>query len=274
MSTDTARLARESVATQTGVISEPEHDALHAVIRRLRTMLGDTLAMHAGASLHDLFEHVRGLAAGATGADPRSPGSAGHDRAELAALLGGLDSGTSVHLARAFSCYFRLANVAEQVFRARELPLHQGGGSGRPGFRDLIAAIVAESDPDTVRSVLTRTELRPVFTAHPTESSRLSVRAILRQVAEGVDADAPDEDLAGLVDALWQTDELRPQRPTVADEAAAVSRYLEEIGERTAPDVLAELTRSLDAAGVRLPDEARPCVWAAGSAATGTATPT
>ncbi|MDQ4117053.1 MAG: phosphoenolpyruvate carboxylase, partial [Actinomycetota bacterium] len=259
MSTDTARLARESVATQTGVISEPEHDALHASIRRLRTMLGDTLATHAGDSLKDLFEHVRGLAAGATGADPLSPcGSAGHDRAELAALLGGLDSGTSVHLARAFSCYFRLANVAEQVFRARELPLHQGGGSGRPGFRDLIAAIVAESDPDTVRSVLTRTELRPVFTAHPTESSRLSVRAILRQVAEGVDADAPDEDLAGLVDALWQTDELRPQRPTVADEAAAVSRYLEEIGERTAPDVLAELTRSLDAAGVRLPDEARP----------------
>ncbi|GLZ50131.1 phosphoenolpyruvate carboxylase [Actinomycetospora sp. NBRC 106375] len=245
---DTAERARESVATHLGVVSPDEHEALRAAIRRLSTMLGHTLVAHVGPALLELVERTRTLAAGGD-----------EDRQELAALLAGLDEGTATDLARAFSCYFRLANCAEQVHRARELARRREDDAlRRPGLPEVLARVVAEGGRDTAVEVLHRMELRPVFTAHPTESSRLSVRGILREVAEGLADGAGDEILAGLVDALWQTDELRPHRPTVVDEAAAVSRYLEEIGEHTAPAVLATLTSALAGAGMPLPETSRP----------------
>ncbi|TCK21323.1 phosphoenolpyruvate carboxylase [Pseudonocardia endophytica] len=256
---DTALLARESVATHAGVVSRDEHDALRAAIRRLATMLGQTLVAHVGPTMLELVEHVRVLAAGATGEQPGTQVEEGEDRGEIAALLADLDAGTAVELARAFSCYFRLANVAEQVHRVRELQRRRDSGDlRRPGLVELLRRVDDEADRAAVEEVLSRLELRPVFTAHPTESSRLSVRGILRQVAEGLTDGASDEDLAGAVDALWQTDEIRPHRPTVVDEAAAISRYLEEIGARTAPRVLQKLQTALDAVGMELPEGARP----------------
>ena len=97
--------------------------------------------------------------------------------------------------------------------------------------------------------MLARTELRPVFTAHPTESSRQSVRGILRKVADGLDRGLSDDQLGGLVDLLWQTDEIRLGRPTVADEARAVSPYLEQLGSRTVPDLLGNFEAELRHAG-------------------------
>ena len=106
--------------------------------------------------------------------------------------------------------------------------------------------------------MLARAELRPVFTAHPTESSRQSVLAILRRVAEGLDREAPDEELAALVELLWQTDELRPGKPTVADEAQAIGWYMERLGRVALPDLIGAFEREVRAAGFTLPDQARP----------------
>src|SRR5512139_2723104 len=84
-----------------------EQAALRADIRRLGTLLGETLARQEGVALLDLVERVRGLI--------RS------DADEAAALLGGVDVDTATRLARAFSTYFQLANVTEQVHRGRAL---------------------------------------------------------------------------------------------------------------------------------------------------------
>ncbi len=109
-----------------------------------------------------------------------------------------------------------------------------------------------------VQDVLARAELRPVFTAHPTESSRQSVLAILRRVADGLDREAPDEELAALVELLWQTDELRPGKPTVADEARAIGWYMEQLGRVAVPDLLGAFDREVRAAGFTVPEGARP----------------
>ncbi|WP_308257921.1 phosphoenolpyruvate carboxylase [Pseudonocardia lacus] len=249
-------LAPESLAAHAGVVSERTHEALRADIRRLSTMLGQTLAHHGGPELLELVEQVRGLS--------RAAVAAGDDTG-VTALLRGLDAGTAVSLTRAFSQYFQLANIAEQRHRARELAAAHPEGRGR--LHRLLQRLAATADPAEVRDALARTELRPVFTAHPTESSRQSVLAILRRVADALDRGVPDESLAALVDLLWQTDELRPGKPTVADEARAIGWYMEQLGTRAVPDLLGEFEREVRAAGFAVPDGTGPLVlgcWVGG----------
>ena len=233
------------VAAHAGVTSASGHDALRADIRRLSTMLGRTLVHHGGPELLDLVELVR----------RRSR------EGDVTDVLDGLDAGTAVSLARAFSQYFQLANIAEQRHRARELARPEGR------LRPLLDRLAATEDRPAVQDVLDRLELRPVFTAHPTESSRQSVLAILRRVADGLDRGLPDAALEALVELLWQTDELRPGRPTVADEARAVGWYMEQLGRGAVPDLLAEYERDVRGAGFTVPDDARPLVlgcWVGG----------
>jgi phosphoenolpyruvate carboxylase len=235
-----------AVAEHGGVVSEAEHEAMRAAIRRLSTLLGETLVRHGGTPLLDLVEDVRRSARAASAAGSH----------EITALLSGLDGGTAVQLARAFSCYFRLANVAEQVHRSRELRARRPGGRGPLAL--LIERLSLEIDRDDLDAVLPGIELRPVFTAHPTEASRLSVRGILRRIADELDREPAGDRVGGLIDLLWQTDGIRPTRPTVVDEARTASHYLEQLGRDTVPDVLALFDAELRKAGHRLPADARP----------------
>ncbi len=240
----------ESVAASSGLVSPERHGALRADIRRLSTLLGQTLAHHGGPTLLELVERVRRTS--------RAAVETGDDTA-IGKELSGLDAGTAVSLARAFSQYFQLANIAEQRHRARELrgraPLHR------------VLTELRELDHAEVQAVLERLELRPVFTAHPTESSRQSVLAILRKVAVALDEEAGDDRLGALVELLWQTDELRPGKPTVVDEAKAIGWYLEQLGRGAVPDLLGEFEREVAAAGFTVPTGARPLVlgsWVGG----------
>ncbi|MFC4943651.1 phosphoenolpyruvate carboxylase [Pseudonocardia sp. GCM10023141] len=238
-----------------GVVSASEHDALRADIRRLSTMLGHTLADHGGAELLELVERVRKLARSA-------PDGA---EAELTTLLAGVDAGTALALTRAFSQYFQLANVAEQLHRSREL--RELRPAGRRPLRVVMQRLAAEADPAAVAEVLARAQLRPVFTAHPTESSRQTVLTILRRVAVALDSGAPDETLAALVDTLWQTDEIRPGRPSVADEARGIAWFLEQLAAHSVPALLREYESEARAAGFEVPRSARPVVlgsWVGG----------
>ncbi|HVH22632.1 MAG TPA: phosphoenolpyruvate carboxylase, partial [Pseudonocardia sp.] len=240
------------VAAHAGVSSASGYDALRADIRRLSTLLGQTLVQHGGPELLELVEQVRRLSRSALAGDTDGD-------AEITRLLKGLDAGTAVALARAFSQYFQLANIAEQRHRARELAA--GAPRGRGPLHRLMERLTGSADgasPEEVQEVLTRAELRPVFTAHPTESSRQSVLAILRRVAEGLDREAPDEELAALVELLWQTDELRPGKPTVADEAQAIGWYMERLGRVALPNLIGAFEREVRAAGFTVPDQARP----------------
>ncbi|MGZ8749712.1 MAG: phosphoenolpyruvate carboxylase, partial [Pseudonocardia sp.] len=248
----------DPVAASAGVVSESEHESLRADIRRLTTMLGRTLAHHGGPELLELVEEVRRLSR-------QAPESGG---AEITNLLSGLDTGTSVALSRAFSQYFQLANTAEQLHRSRELRTLRPT-EHRP-LRDLMQRLAEEFPGEAraeVQTALERLELRPVFTAHPTESSRQSVLRVLRRVGEALDSGADDDELAALVDLLWQTDEIRPGKPMVSDEASAVGWYLEQLARNTVPQLVGEFEREARAAGFTVPAAARPLVlgsWVGG----------
>jgi phosphoenolpyruvate carboxylase len=251
--------------------------ALRADIRRLGTLLGESLARQEGRAVLDLVEKVRALV--------RSDADA------AAALLGGVDVATGTRLARAFSTYFHLANITEQVHRARELRRRR---AVHGGWLDQAAALIAERGvpADEVAAATRRLAVRPVFTAHPTEAARRSILAKLRAVADELDAEAAtfalyggdlgagvgsteggpeasagvgrrqsyrsDRRLAELIDGLWQTDELRLDRPDPTDEARNAVYYLRDLYAEAAPQVLTDLTDMLGRFGVDLPAVARP----------------
>ncbi|WP_227012751.1 MULTISPECIES: phosphoenolpyruvate carboxylase [unclassified Pseudonocardia] len=253
----TAELAPDSLSAHSGVVSESEHQALRADIRRLSTLLGQTLSDEAGPEVLELVERVRHAARDS------ARGEAGPD--VVAALLDGIDTGTAVLLARAFSQYFQLTNVAEQLHRSRELRALRPADA-RP-LRTVLRRLASEADPDEVAEVLARTQLRPVFTAHPTESTRQSVLGILRRVVDALERGAPDPELAALVDLLWQTDDIRPGKPMVIDEARNIAWFAARLGERTVPDLLDEFAHEAAEAGLEIPDDTRPLVlgsWVGG----------
>jgi phosphoenolpyruvate carboxylase len=228
-----------------------EQAALRADIRRLGNLLGQTLVRQEGPEMLDLVEQVRKLT--------RSDGE------RAAALLNHLDVPTAIRLVRAFSAYFHLANVTEQVHRGRELRRQRGAkGSWLAQAVDRITAggVAADALAESVRTLA----VRPVFTAHPTEAARRTVLTKLRTVADLLEADPGDpatqrrteRRLAEVIDLLWQTDELRVVRPEPSDEARNALYYLDELYAESVPEVLAELTDELGRLGVELPPQARP----------------
>ncbi|NJP66395.1 phosphoenolpyruvate carboxylase [Streptomyces spiramenti] len=227
--------------------------ALRADIRRLGDLLGETLVRQDGQDLLELVERVRRLT--------RSDGEA------AAELLGETGLETAAKLVRAFSTYFHLANVTEQVHRGRELRAHRATEGGRLART---ADMLKDADPEHLRQTAANLGVRPVFTAHPTEAARRSVLTKLRTVAALLDADNGDGGadrrrtdlrLAENIDLIWQTDELRVVRPEPADEARNAVYYLDELHSGAVGDVLEDLAAELERADVVLPPGSRPLTF-------------
>ncbi len=216
--------------------------ALREDIRRLGDLLGQALIRQEGEATFALVERIRALVR----EDP--------DQAQ--SLVDELPLAQATTLARAFSLYFSLANVAEQVHRAAGQAARRaqdGGPLARAG--QAIAAAVArgEVERDDVRRDLARIAARPVFTAHPTEASRRSVLEKLRRIAELLEAprtDRTDRGLAEVIDLLWQTDELRLEAPEVTDEARNVLFYLDDLAAGPAGEVMDEFAEAAEVAGL------------------------
>ncbi len=244
-------------------LDSPRDTALRADIRLLGNLLGETLVRQHGPDLLNLVERVRALTkrVRAAGDDPAAT-------KELDELLSGLDLDTTIHLVRAFTAYFYLANVAEQTHRLDE---HQGRSAGRArgrlqGVVDRVLA--AGLDPELVAEVVGRLEVRPVFTAHPTEAARRSILTKVRTVAElleeradprlsEADAARVERRLAEVIDLIWQTDELRHERPDPLDEARSVVYFFDELFSAVTGELFAEFDHQVGRLGVRLaPDRA------------------
>ncbi|HWS34569.1 MAG TPA: phosphoenolpyruvate carboxylase, partial [Actinoplanes sp.] len=233
--------------------------ALRADIRRIGTLLGQTLARQEGRPLLDLVEEIRALVR--------------QDVPAAAARLGAMDITTGTKLARAFSTYFHLANITEQVHRSRDLRRRRARDGG---WLDQAAKRIAEKGvpADEIAAAARRLAVRPVFTAHPTEASRRSILSKLRQVADSLDAESAAAALFGdtdttistkrfaeLIDLLWQTDELRLDRPDPTDEARNAVYYLKDLYAEAAPQVLDDLAETLRRLGVETAPTSRPLIF-------------
>ena len=222
---------------------------LRSDVRRLGDLLGQSLVRQESPELLALVEEVRKAVREGDGA----------------AALEGLTDDQEILLVRAFSTYFHLANVAEQVHRARELAADRvNGGSWISRAIDRIIDAQSSTNEFTYADVqgwINEFSVRPVFTAHPTEASRRSVLSKLGTIAELLDDPATasrDRRLAETVDLLWQTDELRLGRPEPLDEATNALYYLDDLFANTVPEVLDDLARELERINVHVDPTSRP----------------
>ena len=225
---------------------------LRTNIRLLGDLLGHTLVRQEGPELLDLVEKVRALIR--------------DDPTVAAQLLRELDLESATLLARSFSIYFDLANIAEQVERTHDV-LDAYVSSGSPLAKVVTEALSPESlaryTPEQVAQIASNMSVRPVFTAHPTEAARRSVLIKLRKIADTLmDQRVSDVTrtarLAELIDLLWQTDELRLEKPQVLDEARNALYYMNDLTRGPLGEVLHDLANAFDQLGVTLPADSRP----------------
>jgi phosphoenolpyruvate carboxylase len=145
-------------------------------------------------------------------------------RAELARAVSQLDLERQTKILRAFTLFFQLANLAEQQHRVRRRrDVQREDGVARESlaeaFRRLRESGVGD---DALGAAAERVSLELVLTAHPTEATRrtiLQAQARLGAMLADLDEGRPIADRAAEeITVLWQTDEVRPQRPRVLDE--------------------------------------------------------
>ena len=229
--------------------SSADNTELRNDVRRLADLLGQTIARQESEELLSLVESVR-----------LSVREGQQDQ-----VLSKLDDSQTISLVRAFSNYFNLANVAEQVNRSKILAeAHKSGGSWLSKTVDNILQAQKDSKDFNAKDLQTWIDnfsVRPVFTAHPTEAARRSVLSKMTTIAELLeqpDSQLKTQRLAEAIDLLWQTDELRLGRPEPLDEAVNSIYYLNELLLETVPEVLAQFKNEVKRLGVDLSLTARP----------------
>ncbi|MDL9980708.1 phosphoenolpyruvate carboxylase [Microbacterium sp. ASV49] len=166
-------------------------------------------------------------------------------------------------VARAFTVYFHLANLAEEQQRVRVLR-ERNGRADRDDPGDSIAAaythLVGELGEETARDRLQALRFHPVFTAHPTEARRRAVSSSIRRLSSllaeydalaegGADKRRAERRLLEEIDTLWRTAPLRPEKPAPTDEVRAVMTVFDDTLFTAVPHVYRRIDDLLQGAG-------------------------
>lgn len=188
-------------------------------------------------------------------------------RKAVLAIVDGLDLDQAEAVARAFTLWFQLVNLAEEHHRIHDL--HQRSHVEHPlheSIAEAVDTILREEPSGTLESLIAQLEITPVLTAHPTEARRRAVVEAIERITEQIarlddprlsrtEMDEVGRRLLEEVATLWKTDQLRSQRPTPLDEVRVIMALFDETIFRAAPSIYRALDRALDAeqAGIRPP---------------------
>ncbi|WP_116364612.1 phosphoenolpyruvate carboxylase [Parahaliea mediterranea] len=248
---------------------QADYSGLRSNVSFLGRLLGETIADAEGPEFLALIEKIRGLSKTARLA---SGDDSSVEREQLLAVLRNLDNAQLVPVARAFSQFLNLANIADQhhtVSRQMD-PLFSASRALSATLAELTEeGISREQLVDTIDNL--RIEL--VLTAHPTEIMRRTlihkhteIGRCLSQLELGGLTEREQQRLhtrlRELIAQIWYGDDFRLQRPTPVDEAKWGFAVVEDSLWRAVPEFLRRLDSALqEACGQGLPLEAAPVTF-------------
>lgn len=234
-----------------------QYSAMRSNVSMLGKLLGDTIKDALGENILDRVETIRKLS---------KSSRAGNDthRKELLSTLQNLSNDELLPVARAFSQFLNLTNVAEQY----QTISRSGDGANHPELlKKTFERLQQQSDlsEPAIRQAIEELSLELVLTAHPTEITRRTlihklgeVNSCLKQLDHSDISDYERNQvmrrLRQLVAQAWHTDEIRKYRPTPVDEAKWGFAVVENSLWEGVPAFLRELNQQVEETfGIQLP---------------------
>ncbi len=199
---------------------------LRARVKLLGSLLGDVIEEQSGAPVFRAVEHLR------RGFVSLKRSENDEKRRRLLRYIDKLDLATVGQVIRAFSIYFSLVNVAEEIARHQRFSHAMRDREKRRKDGSLEGALATlkenEIGAEDVAKLFAKLCYIPVFTAHPTEAKRRTIlqlqKRILHTLLEHETArdtatkTRVTEKLKDQIQILWKTDEMRLNKPTVEAE--------------------------------------------------------
>ncbi len=222
----------------------------------LASALGRVLRELEGKRVFTLVERVRHLTKRLRAGEDADASS------ELDELLAGLDTETAEKLVRAFTVYFQLVNLAEEIHRVRINRHREVTASvGEPRGESIAAAVKALRDQGMSRNeasaFVRNLDLQLTVTAHPTEVKRYTVRLKLERIGEAMRelheveltpraGRVLREQIYAEIAILWLTREVAHERPTVIDEVKSALYYFRRSLLEVVPRIMGDLEQALE----------------------------
>ncbi|MDH3270119.1 MAG: phosphoenolpyruvate carboxylase [Gemmatimonadota bacterium] len=253
----------------------PKDEPLRRDVGVLGDLVGSIIREQGGDDLFHCVETARHAAI-------RRREGAESAAGELAHVLTDLSAEHAAEVVRAFSTYFQVVNLAERAHRIRR-GKERMRDDDRPqegSLADTIARLASLGvTPEGMFDLFASARVEPVFTAHPTESTRRVILEKQERIAQELIARidptrTPHDERVSMaiirenVTGAWQTREHPSVRPTVADEREHVLYYVSRVLYRVLPALHEHLDEALRRAGLEevgdVPALVRPGSWVGG----------
>lgn len=225
------------------------YEAMRNNIHMLGDFLGETIRDAQGNEILELIENIRQLSRASRSGDEKA-------REQLLDMLANISTENVIPVARAFSQFLNLTNIAEQY---QTISRHSKDASlGERSMGALFERLKAQNVPapkviETVEKLL----IDLVLTAHPTEITRRSLvnkHVEINRCLNRLEHDDLTEKettklkrrLMQLIALAWHTNEIRTQRPTPVDEAKWGMAVIENSLWKAVPDFCRQLNFHLE----------------------------
>lgn len=213
----------------------PPQNQLRQDIRLLSRLLAEVIREQEGEDLLLKIEEIRTLAQEIR--ETHSPLMVESQKK----LVGSLSLDEAYKVARAFTIYFQLVNIAEEAQRIRRLRDYEHSPEvfQEMSLRKLFKDLMDENyTPKEILDFLGQCDIGPVLTAHPTEAKRRTVLDHLFFLSgQLIQLDRKDltlteqesfaKHIKETLEILWQTSEVRGRRVEVLDEVDQTLYYFE-----------------------------------------------
>ena len=234
-------------------------ERLSGDIHLLGDQLGRVIRRQAGVPIFELVERIRALTKARRVERDDRPEREKIDQ-RLGQLVTEMSLAAGEQIARSFTLYFELINLAEEQHRVRVLRAREREAHPRPRRESIAAAIeqlrLMGVDEFEMKEILDRLHIELVFTAHPTQAKRRTVLSKLRRIARALtDIDVRDltpsewdeirTQLTAEVTLLWVTDRSRSDKPRVTDEVRTGLYYVDITIWEVLPQIYAEMAKAL-----------------------------